>query len=757
MRLLFTFFIACILSCGNNNFHGEFDSKKLSAKYEKDGTAQMLDSLNKIYRSTNFENHIYNITESLVFFENFLNQKGSNAKGTDIFNYAIILLKAGETDRSIKMFEELLAKLPNLQTIDESTKPFHTQYAIAYMRKGEIDNCVENHSAESCLLPIKGQGIHVNQNGSRAAIGIYEKILEKFPEDLQSRWLLNIAYMTLGEHPGKVPKKWLIPASAFESEYNLPKFNNIAMNLGVDVNSLAGGSITDDFNNDGFIDIIASSWGLRDQIRYFINKGNGAFEEATEKAGLKGITGGLNIRQTDYNNDGHLDFIILRGAWYPKIEMGIQPNSLIRNNGDGTFTDVTIEAGLYSITPTQTAVWVDYNLDGWLDLFIGNERSFNENKEMIFPCEFYHNNGDGTFTNIAPEIGLNILAFVKGAATGDINNDGWPDLYISTMGGPNKLFINQGPQANNQWKFEEITHTAGVQKPHNSFPCWFFDYDNDGLDDIFVSSYYGSSVSQTADAARECLGLPLNTEPSGLYKNNGDLTFTDVTKKAKLHRPFGTMGCNFGDLDNDGFLDFYLGTGSPDYTALIPNRMFRNHNGEYFQDVTTAGGFGHLQKGHGIGFADFDNDGDQDVYAEMGGAYSGDNFQNALFENPGNDNKWITILLEGTTANRAAIGSKVELDITLQNGKNQKLYRTVSPGASFGANSLQLEIGLGDCKKINSVKVKWANRNNEYIDYGEVDFNKKFKITEGKNQVVELPQSPFKFDKSKIVNCPHHL
>src|SRR5690606_22252421 len=270
---------------------------------------------------------------------------------------------------------------------------------------------------ESCLLPIQGEGVHVNRTGSQAATEIYKKILEKFPDDMQSRWLLNIAYMTLGEHPRNVPKKWLIPASAFTSEYELPRFDNVALNLGIDVNSLAGGSITDDFNNDGFIDIITSSWCLNDKIRYFINKGDGNFQEATLEAGLKGITGGLNIRQADFNNDGHLDFILLRGAWVPKTEWGIMPNSLIRNNGDGTFTDVTIEAGLYSIAPTQTAVWLDYNLDGWLDLFIGNERSFNENKEMIFPCEFYHNNGDGTFTNIAPEIGLNILAFVKGAAT----------------------------------------------------------------------------------------------------------------------------------------------------------------------------------------------------------------------------------------------------------------------------------------------------------------------------------------------------
>src|SRR5262249_28575698 len=176
------------------------------------------------------------------------------------------------------------------------------------------------------------------------AIAVLTEQLHESPQDLSARWLLNLAHMTLGEYPDKVPTQWLIPPKVFASEYDLPRFPDVAGQLGLDVDDLAGGCILDDFDNDGFIDIVASSWGFNGQLRYFHNDGNGRFTERTGEAGLLGLTGGLNIQQTDYNNDGWLDIWILRGAWLGKE--GRIPNSLLRNNGDGTFTDVTEEAGL---------------------------------------------------------------------------------------------------------------------------------------------------------------------------------------------------------------------------------------------------------------------------------------------------------------------------------------------------------------------------------------------------------------------------
>ncbi len=431
---------------------------------------------------------------------------------------------------------------------------------------------------------------------------------------------------------------------------------------------------------------------------------------------------------------------------------GILPNSLIQNNGDGTFTDVTIEAGMYSTRPCKTAVWADFNTDGWLDLFVGNESI--EGKSQ-FPCELYVNNGDGTFTDVAPQIGMDILAYAKGVSSGDINNDGLPDLYVSCLTSDNLLYANRGGTNWNDWQFEEIGGQAGVVKPFHSFPSWFYDFNNDGWEDIFVFPFGAYAYSnQGGETALDYMGLPFESLIPAVYQNNGDETFTNVSKKLGLNKVLHTMGCNYGDLDNDGYLDFYLGTGAPDYRAIVPNRMFRNLSGTRFEDVTSAGGFGHLQKGHGVAFADFDNDGDQDIYTVMGGSYTGDNAQNTFFENPGNDNNWIQIQLQGTKANRSAIGSKITLTVTSSNGEQHKIYTTVSDGASFGCNSLRQEIGLGDARSIDQLEVAWANDLNEAVAYGTLEMNQMIKIVEGEGNIVPIKLAKIKFRKRK--GALHH-
>jgi hypothetical protein len=166
------------------------------------------------------------------------------------------------------------------------------------------------------------------------------------------------------------------------------------------------------------------------------------------------------------------------------------------------------------------------------------------------------------------------------------------------------------------------------------------------------------------------------------------------------------MGANFGDLDNDGWLDFYLGTGNPDLETIVPNRMFRNAEGKFFQDVTTSGGFGNLQKGHGVSFADLDNDGDQDVHEDMGGANSSDIYPNVLFLNPGHGNHWLKLQLVGVKANRSAIGARIKVTVKRAQGE-RSIYRTLSSGGSFGCNPLRQEIGLGDATAIAAVEIRW--------------------------------------------------
>ena len=651
---------------------------------------------------------------------------------------SVTLLQAGRTTECLNAFRALeecfsangLTMNPKLQS------EVHMREAIAMLRLGEQENCIANHNAQSCLFPLESAAYHQFPRGSLGAIAVLERGLSQNPADLSARWLLNIAYMTLGEFPDRVPSQWLIPQQTFASDIEFPRFPDIAGGLGLDTEGLAGSCIVDDFDNDGYLDIVTSSWSLTGQLRYFHNDGNGRFTERTREAGLTGLVGGLNIMQTDYNNDGLLDIWIPRGAWLGKL--GRIPGSLLRNNGDGTFTDVTEASGLFRSHPSQASVWFDYDGDGWLDLFIGNESTDPKDPD---PSELFHNNHDGTFTECAVASGLDVKAFVKGVASADYDNDGRPDLYLSIQGAPNRLFHNDGPDAQGRWQFSDVTARAGVSEPLFSFPTWFFDYDNDGWEDLFVSGY---AVQNVGDIAADYLGQPSKGAKPKLYHNNRDGTFTDVTAAAHLDHVYLTMGCNFGDLDNDGWLDFYLGTGNPDLAMLIPNRMLHNAGGKYFQDVTTAGGFGHLQKGHGVAFADLDNDGQQDVFAVIGGAFPGDVAHKVLFHNPGNTNHWVKLKLEGTKSNRAAIGARIKVNVATPDG-NRAIYKTVNSGGSFGSSPLRQEIGLDAATAITSVEIFWPASGLRQTLTG-LALDQAYHVREGEAAATPLDLKRIKFD-----------
>jgi hypothetical protein len=179
-----------------------------------------------------------------------------------------------------------------------------------------------------------------------------------------------------------------------------------------------------------------------------------------------------------------------------------------------------------------------------------------------------------------------------------------------------------------------------------------------------------------------------------------------VAEQYNLVRPTAPMGSNFGDLDNDGYLDFYLGTGYPAIHNIMPNVMYRNRNGRRFADVTYTGGFGHLQKGHAVVFADLDHDGDQDVFEQMGGAYPVDRYRNVLYENPGFGNHWITIKLVGVRSNRSAIGARIRAEI-VEDGARRSVYRHVNSGGSFGGNPLRQTIGLGKASRVEALEIFW--------------------------------------------------
>ncbi len=639
------------------------------------------------------------------------------------FRYSFENLNAGNSEQTAQEIESVLKQMKiTRDNYQPNQKEIYDLLALSYLRDGEQKNCIQNHTAYSCLVPLLEDGQHSDQSGSEEASKILKMLVRQHPEDLQNRWLLNLAQMTLGKYPQSLSPSELINLPNAASDF--PRFDEIAMSVGVAQNGLSGGVCIDDFNSDGYLDIFCTSYGMEDQAQYYQNDGKGGFVNQTAQAGITGIDGGLNCLHADYDGDGHKDILILRGGWLGPA--GTHPNSLLRNQGDGTFEDVTYQAGLTSKYPCQTATFLDYDLDGDLDLYFGNEA----NRTFRTESELFQNQGDGTYVNVTSQAGVGVVGFVKGVAAGDYNNDGYPDLYISAIGSNNLLYQNQ-----KDGTFKEVSRLAGVGEPKLSFPTWFFDCNNDGWEDIFVGSFDTKRQNIAShDYAAELLGLPSQDEKPRLYINQKDGTFKDASAAYQVNKSMYAMGSNYGDIDMDGYLDFYIGTGTPHLGSTVPNRMFRNVNGSKYEEVTYSGGFGHVQKGHGVAFADLNNDGDQEVYAVMGGAFEGDTFTNVLFDNETNGNRWITIDLQSPSKNRNAVGAKVI--ITTSKGQ---VHRTVNTGGSFGSSPLRLEIGLGDCDPTVDILVMWPDKERSKTALSGVATDKAYRITQVDGLIKELP------------------
>ena len=595
---------------------------------------------------------------------------------------------------------------------------------VAYLHKSEMENGAYSNPGDRCTFPPEKSFCYQRTDDSQKSIDYFTKYLQLKPErpdSVQVKWLLNLAYMTLGKYPAGVPQQYLIPPSVFASKENIGKFVDVSRAAGLNFVSMAGGVVADDFENDGLLDIVVSSYDFCQPLRFFHNNGDGTFTDRTAQAGLSGQLGGLNVIQADYNNDGCMDLLVLRGAWEFPVR-----KSLLRNNCDGTFTDVTRQAGLAEpATRTQAAVWADVDNDGLLDLFVGNENG---------PSQLFLNEGDGTFQDISKSSGVDKVAFTKGVTAADYDRDGYVDFYVSNLYGGNFLYHN-----NHNNTFAEVSAQAGVHQPQSqSFATWFFDYDNDGWPDIFVTSYF-FSVDETT---RSYLGLPTNAQTFKLYHNLHNGTFKDVTAEVALNKINVPMGANFGDIDNDGWPDMYLATGGPEYGAIAPKMLLRNVDGRYFTDITASSGTGDLHKGHAVAFADLGNNGHEDLLVSIGGATPGDAHQFRVYKNPGNDNDWITVKLVGVKSNRAGIGARLHLTVQNAGRGTRSIYRTVNSGGSFGANPIEQHIGLGKSATILHLDIFWPAGNSRQ-DFANVPKNQFIEIKEFAKTYTKLHRRSF--------------
>jgi hypothetical protein len=651
------------------------------------------------------------------------------AKESDLSQVRAVLMKAmlwnyeGEPARAYEVLAQERSRVEaNSKLAEEWLYTIIYYQGLCSLRRGENENCILCRGESSCIIPISRAAIHINPSGSRQAIQHFREYLEQFPDDLEVRWLLNVAYMTLGEHPSQVDPSYLLSLdSFFHSEFDIGKFRDVGHLVGVNRLNQAGGAIMDDFDNDGLLDIVVTAQDPTEHVVFFHNKGDGTFEDRTEAAGLMGQLGGLNCVQGDYNNDGHMEIFIPRGAWLP-AEQAMRP-SLLRNNGNGTFTDVTREAGLLAPLNSISASWADYDNDGFLDLFVCCEKQANR---------LYHNKGDGTFEEVAAQAGVQGQGRSgKGAAWIDYDNDGFPDLFLNNHGGAAQLFHNNGDGT-----FTEVTQAMGVTGPMHGFSCWAWDFDNDGWLDIFATSYN----TTLGDVVRGMLDQPQHGQyTSKLFRNVGGERFQDVTKEAGLDRAYATMGSNFGDFDNDGYLDFYLGTGNPHLEALVPNRLFKNVGGKRFADITTSSGTGNLQKGHGVACGDWDRNGTVDIFIEMGGVTNGDKYHNILFQNPGQGNNWLSVKLVGKKTNRAAIGARIKAVTASQTPLT--VCRHVSSGSSFGANPLEQHLGLGKANKVALLEIRWPTSGTTQV-FRDVEVNQTIEITEFADGYRKLKHKP---------------
>lgn len=479
-----------------------------------------------------------------------------------------------------------------------------------------------------------------------------------------------------------------------------------------------------DFDNDGLDDIflVSSSPGLRNAL--YRNKGNFTFEDVTEKSGLKSFnnngmiaTGALWF---DYDNDGKLDLWVIR----------LGTNLLFKNNGDGTFSDTTAQANIGKQRRNNMAVIAfDYNNDGFLDVLTGgffDDRVdlFNLENAKFLPDDarraanggskvLYRNNGDGTFTDVTERAGIRDTGFTTALGHADYNNDGWQDFYIANDWGPDRLYRNNGDST-----FTDVTKRSTALDTRRGMNVDFGDYDNDGLLDIYVTNITESWMN-------EC---------NMLWRNIGDEIFVDLSRETETCNGGWGWGAKFLDYDNDGRLDIYAANGfisagpddyiedmqrieaNPDsgfrlndgatwpalnnksFAGYEQNHLFHNVNGELFKDVSSTSGANSLLDGRGVAIADFDNDGAMDLVVANSGR------EIKLYRNQqGLRNNWLELRLTGRISNRNAIGTRVKLTIG-----NVSQIREVNCGNGYQSQStLRLHFGVGANEKIDSIEIRW--------------------------------------------------
>jgi hypothetical protein len=494
---------------------------------------------------------------------------------------------------------------------------------------------------------------------------------------------------------------------------------DVAAELGLDKTSGGRGSAVFDVDGDGRLDVVFA--GAHAGCSVFLNRGPGAdgklaFEDVSTGSGLDRCVYGFALAAGDYDNDGKVDLYVSSLGFFNG------QGALMRNDGVGpdgrvTFTDVTAEAGLADWGPGFTATWVDYDNDGHLDLFLAHNLGGLFDRKT--PNRLFHNNGNGTFTDVTAGSGIRTEWTTIGACWGDFRNCGLQDLFVSNLGRA-QLFRNNGARGDGPGTFTDVSREAGVDRPAIGSVAFVCDVDDDGWLDIVQLTY-----SRTADyvhTLRTGEGPP-GGSPMRVFRNNRDGTFTDVARDLGITGCWGTMSANAGDFDNDGRIDLFLGNGDPAMDRTEASVLLRN-DGERFRNVSFAAGLPLTGKGHGVNLADLAGDGRLHLIVASGGLYPGDLLTNAVYrprQLPGN---YLNVRLVGTRSNRDAIGARLAL---AAGGRVQ--HRVVSGGSFFGCLPFEQHFGLGGLTAVDGLEIRWPSGLVQKV--GGLPVNDTVRIVEG--------------------------
>jgi tetratricopeptide (TPR) repeat protein len=533
------------------------------------------------------------------------------------------------------------------------------------------------------------------------AVGAYRLAVDALapgsPRLAVRRWNLRLAWLAAGRDAADLEPPYAMQL-ADRARRSPVQFTDVAGDLGLAKVDRGRGSVWQDFDGDGRLDLV--SVGIQVEHAFYRGTVDG-FDEQTEAVGLRDARGGWSATAADADGDGDPDLYVTRDAWE-----GAAPNSLYRadrglQEGGAAlrFVDIAAEAGVAGDGDSFTATWADVDGDGRPDLYVaeGITGSGAANK-------LYMNRGNGAFVERAAEWHADVHGKSLGVAFGDVDGDGDVDLYVADVGGPNTLLRNDGD------RFTDITSQAGVERPvQGGYVAFFSDLDVDGDLDLFVSAmcfyeqFVESQVTGRAAGPR-----------AHLYRNDGALPFVEIGGSRGLDRSFGSMGAGYGDVDYDGLVDIYLANGGPALTRLEPNILLHNR-ADGFADVTNDAGVGTLGKGHGATFADYDEDGDLDLYAGVGGHYPGDVWSNSLDRNEGHGQHWIGIDIADQEV------TPLGATIRLRAGERTVVASRVG-GDGFGSmNGPVVPFGLGDATAVDTVEIRWPGGRAERLIAPAVD------------------------------------